>query len=126
MDKHEAGEQEIADALAGMRQDYILVDELERMLATNNPPVVIDLRETVSCEEDHVISAAINISMENLVSENLEKAIPDKSTPVVLVCAHSFGMTRMIPLTTYAYPTLKLYGYRCVKVLTNPVEISIP
>lgn len=119
MKDKEATEKELYEASQGMERDYITLKRLGEMQASANPLVIIDLRDRPPRKPEHAVPGAVHISMENLVTENVEKAVPDKSTPVVLVCNQSFEMTRMVALTTYAYPTLKLMGYTCVKILRN-------
>ena len=118
MKEEEASPEEYRKAQEGMEDDYVTLATLNEMLSSDNPPVVIDLRETLE-PSDQKIEGSINITMQNLVIENVEKAIAKKSTPIVLVCTQSFEMTRMVALTTYAYPTLKLMGYSSVKILSN-------
>jgi len=122
MIKKEAGIKEFSQAGEGLHKDYINLKELEELKLSSTPPVVIDLR--TANKSDRRIKDSINISMQDLVVENVEELIPVKSTPIVLVCAQSFQMTRMMALTTYAYPTLKLMGYTYVKVLQDWKEFG--
>jgi len=117
MIKKEAGIKEFSQAGEGLHKDYITLKELEELKLSNTPPVVIDLRR--ASKSDQRVRDSINISMQDLVVENVEELVPKKSTPIVLVCAQSFQITRMVALTTYAYPTLKLMGYTSVKVLQD-------
>jgi len=114
----EASPKEFRDAGRDIEKNYIKTAELDEMMASDNPLVVIDLRESLN-ESDRRIEGSINITMQDLVAEIVEKAIPDKTMPIVLVCFQSFQMTRMVALTTFAYPALKLIGYECVKVLSD-------
>ena len=117
MSKKETGIKEFGEAGEGLHKDYINLKGLEELKLSDNPPVVIDLRR--KSKSDKRIKDSMNITMQDLVVENVEKLVPKKSTPIVLVCAQSFQMTRMMALTTYAYPTLKLMGYSYVKVLQD-------
>ena len=117
--KHkEAGIIDITNAGEGLEDDYITRNELEKVMLSDHPAIVIDLRKP-SLDTKNTIEAAINITLEDLLIENVKKYVADFSTPIVLVCAQSFEMTRMMPLTTLAYPTLKIMGYTHVKVLRD-------
>ena len=106
--------EDYAEAMQGMESASIDGAELERMRASESPPVVIDLRGSLANE---VYEGAISIPMERLVMDVLREEIPSVETTIVLVCNQSFELTRMFALSSYAYPTLKLMGYTDIKIL---------
>jgi rhodanese-related sulfurtransferase len=123
MKKIEASSEEYAEAMKGIEAAAIDEAELERLRASAKPPVVIDLRGR---SPDESYEGAISIPMIDLVEEVVRKAIPSFETTIVLVCNQSFELTRMVALSSYAYPTLKLMGYTDVKILrTWSLETSV-
>jgi len=110
--------EEFSKAGVGLADDIINAKEFDNVQAVEDSLLVIDLRAEASTQ-DKKYKKVINISMEEMVTEVMEKSIPNKSTPIVLICEQSFQMTRMVALTTYAYPTLKLMGYENIKVLED-------
>jgi len=118
MIENEVSPEEFYQAGKGMENDYVSCEKLDELIAKNDSLVVVDLR-TQERVQDQKYKKVIHISMEDMVTENLEELIPVKSTPIVLVCDQSFGMSRMVALTTYAYPTLKLMGYDNLKILQD-------
>lgn len=118
MAKKEVKEKKMTEALKDLSENEIKLDEFNDLLKQKEPPGVIDFRGDRE-DLDHKIESAYHMTMENLVEENLNKILPDKSKIIVLVCAQSFAPTRMIALTSYAYPTLKVMGYKNVKVLRD-------
>ncbi len=116
MSLKEVSPEEFYKASIGMQNDYINAKEFEALITVDQSLIVIDLRSP-NRVEDKIHENYIHISMEDMVSENLEKLIPVKSTSIVLICDQSYGMSRMVALTDYAYPTLKLMGYSDLKIL---------
>jgi len=110
--------EEFSKAGIGMEDDTINAKELDNLLAVEDSLVVIDLRSETTTQ-DRKYKKVINISMEEMVTEVMEKSIPNKLTPIVLICEQSFQITRMVALSTYAYPTLKLMGYENIKILED-------
>ncbi|VAW80674.1 hypothetical protein MNBD_GAMMA12-842 [hydrothermal vent metagenome] len=107
--------EEFNDACNGMDDSYIDQKEFDELIDEDNSLVVIDLRSDFTPDKKY--KNHFNITMEEMVSELLEKLIPVKTVLIVLVCTQSYSMTRMVPLTHYAYPTLKILGYDSILIL---------
>ena len=101
--------------MKGIESASITEAELD-LLAASEDLVMIDLRGLPEGEE---YRGAKTITMQDLVEEVVEQAVPSKDTTLVLICNQSFGMSRMVALSSYAYPTLKLMGYSDVRILRN-------
>jgi len=110
----EASHKEYIAAMEGMESARVNEDKLESMLASDSPPVIIDLRALPGGE---CYAGAVSIPMERLVLEVVREHVSSTDTTVVLVCNQSFEMSRMVALSSYAYPTLRLMGYTSVHIL---------
>jgi hypothetical protein len=83
--------------------------------------VVLDARSKAMYDLLHV-KGAINLSFPDLAIDSLEKAIPDKSTRVLIYCNNNFVNSpvafapkgRAVSLNLSTYTTLYTYGYRNV------------
>ena len=80
--------------------------------------VLIDLRAKESYDAAH-IRGAINLAIESLTTENLQKIVPNSDSRIVVYCANNFMPTRMIALTTLGYPAIEQLGYRNVHRLED-------
>ncbi len=72
--------------------------------------VVLDVRSPQRYAAHHM-KGAINIPLTELTEKTLAEAIPDKKTPVAVMCDFSLMPTRMVAMTIQAYPVLKAAGY---------------
>ncbi len=111
----EVSAEEFNKACDGMDDDYVDQEQFDCLIAEEDSLVVIDLRADFTRDEKYKYH--FNITMEEMVPEVLDKLIPVKTVPIVLICTHSYSMTRMMPLTHYAYPTLKILGYDSLFIL---------
>ncbi len=118
MNNSEASPEDLHRASADMAENEIDESQLQALLSGESPAIVIDLRGA-PVDDERTIDGAVIIPLEDLVAEKLEQQIPDKSSTIILICSQSFQPTRMVALTTYAYPTLKLLGYTDVKILRD-------
>ena len=85
---------------------------------TKKSVVLIDLRAKESYDAAH-IRGAINVPIESLTTENLQKIVPNRGSRIVVYCANNFMPTRMIALTTLGYPAIEQLGYRKVHRLED-------
>lgn len=69
------------------------------------PVVLLDVRSRESFAQRH-LKGSINIQLTDLTEAALLKNIPDRTTPVVLICDYSFEPVRMIAMTLQAHPVL--------------------
>ncbi len=119
MTKREATRAEYVEAMEGMESSFI--DEAALEALRKNAPiglpsrvVVVDLR---GLSPELSYAGAVGVPMQDLVAPVMKKIAPEKDTTLVLICNQSFELTRMVALSSYAYPTLKLMGYADVKIL---------
>jgi molybdopterin/thiamine biosynthesis adenylyltransferase/rhodanese-related sulfurtransferase len=75
------------ELLAQVRREIEEVDVLEarRLVESDSPPVLVDVRERDEWDEGH-LPGAIHIPRGSLESR-IERAAPDRETPIVLYCA---------------------------------------
>lgn len=79
--------------------------------------VLVDVRSKEEFEHSH-IKGAVSIPATDLTEETLSKLIPDKNMPIVIYCENNFNaFSRMVPLTTLAFPVFRRLGYQKVQIL---------
>ena len=72
--------------------------------------IILDVRSPQSHAMNH-IKGSINIPLTDLTERTVTAVIPDKKTPVAVMCDFSLFPTRMLAMTIQAYPVLKAAGY---------------
>lgn len=72
--------------------------------------VILDVRSKEAYAARH-IRGAVNIPLTDLTEKTIAAAVPDKKTPVAVMCDFSLFPTRMLAMTIQAYPVLKAVGY---------------
>ena len=101
--------QDVQRSLEGAeRAELSLAGLLE--MQKEGPLVILDVRSKESHAARH-IAGSVNIPLTDLTEKTAVLAIPDKKTPVALLCDYSLFPTRMLSMTIQAYPVLKASGY---------------
>lgn len=72
--------------------------------------VILDVRSKER-HASHHIKGSINIPLTELTEKTAVAALPDKKTPVAVMCDFSLAPTRMLAMTIQAYPVLHASGY---------------
>jgi hypothetical protein len=103
------GDAQFEEAMKGATESVIGREKFVSLQEEGNV-AILDVRDRVSFEKEH-IKGSINIPLDRITEKTLPQALPDKGTRVILVCENSFYPTRMIALTTQAYPVMKVNGY---------------
>ncbi|MET3131878.1 rhodanese-related sulfurtransferase [Oxalobacteraceae bacterium GrIS 1.11] len=86
--------------------------------------ILLDVRSPREFQRSHVVGA-ISLPTTELTDEALRKIMPSKQSRIVIYCANNFRPSRMVSLTTMAYPAIKRLGYNNVAILeTNYKDIS--
>jgi sulfur-carrier protein adenylyltransferase/sulfurtransferase len=84
--------------------------ETARLLASDEPPALVDVRERDEWDEGHIVGA-VHVTRGNLESR-IEQAVPDRDRPVVLYCASGNR-------SAFAAKTLEELGYTTVSSLAG-------
>ena len=90
--------------------DQVDASEATRLLASDEPPALVDVRERDEWDEGH-IAGAIHVTRGNIESR-IEQAVPDRDHPVVLYCASGNR-------SAFAAKTLGELGYSTVYSLAG-------
>jgi molybdopterin/thiamine biosynthesis adenylyltransferase/rhodanese-related sulfurtransferase len=90
--------------------DEVDASEATRLLASDEPPALVDVRERDEWDEGH-IAGAIHVTRGNIESR-IEQAVPDRDHPVVLYCASGNR-------SAFAAKTLGELGYSTVYSLAG-------
>jgi sulfur-carrier protein adenylyltransferase/sulfurtransferase len=100
------------DLLSQVKSEIDEVDStrVNALLAGDDPPVLIDVRDRDEWDEGH-IPGAIHVPRGNLESR-IEGAAPDKDRPVILYCASGSR-------SAFAAKTLEELGYENVASLSG-------
>lgn len=72
--------------------------------------VILDVRSKEAHAERH-IKGSINIPLTDLTEKTIIAAVPDKKTPIAVMCDFSLFPTRRLAMTIQAYPVLRAAGY---------------
>ena len=86
---------------------------------------LVDVRSPEEYACGH-ITGAVNVSLSEMTEETLAKIIPLKNTKIIIYCNNSLQTmpTRMISMTTQAYPTLYQLGYQNLYLLQDGYKSS--
>ena len=88
----------------------------------NGSIILLDVRSEKEFKQSH-IKGAINLPATELTGESLAKVIPSKNFKIVIYCENNVNpFSRMVPLTTLSYPTIKQLGYKNVFILQSTVS----
>jgi sulfur-carrier protein adenylyltransferase/sulfurtransferase len=100
------------DLLQQVKSEIEEVDasETTRLLASDQPPTLVDVRERDEWDEGH-IAGAVHVTRGNLESR-IEQAVPNRDQPVVLYCASGNR-------SAFAAKTLEELGYSTVYSLAG-------
>lgn len=93
-----------ADLLRRLRSEIreISLDELDRRIQAKEPVVIVDVREKLERDQGY-IPGSIHVPRSYL-EQQIEQKVPDKSAPIVLVCASGIR-------SVFAVKTLQELGY---------------
>ncbi len=115
-----------AVALKDTQQQHLLSAEaFLQALAQKDKKVLLDVRSPEEYACGH-ITGAVNVSLSEMTEETLAKIIPLKNTKIIIYCNNSLQTmpTRMISMTTQAYPTLYQLGYQNLYLLQDGYKSS--
>jgi hypothetical protein len=102
------------------RTDYAAhtVDMSRFSVLLHEPKAVIfDLRDAAAYAQGHITNAH-HLGMD-IAADKIAKFAPDKNAPILLYCANSLQLTRMISQTNVALPQFLALGYRQVYLLKD-------
>lgn len=104
--------QEVQQAFETAEKAQLDLEGLQALIDRNRV-AIIDLRAPERYAADH-IAGAVNIPLTALTEKTVAAAVPDKETPIVLMCDNSLMPTRMIAMTLQGWPVVKAAGYENV------------
>lgn len=86
------------------------IENLEKLIKSGNPPVVLDVRTAMEFNSGH-IEGAVHAPLSRLSAE-AKIASPDKQKVLVLVCEHG-------PRAQLSLAFLKFRGYKNLELLSG-------
>ena len=116
---------------ARQRETHRLSEDAFQRMSREPGTLVLDARSKEKYDELHV-RGAINLSFSDIAVDSLARAIPAKSTRVLIYCNNNFRNaegpfpTKLAPasLNLSTYITLYIYGYRNVYELGPLVDLK--
>lgn len=119
----------VASVAAAYRESHRLSEEDFLRLARIPGTIVLDARSREKYDELH-LAGAINLSFPDIAIETLRRAIPDRSTRILIYCNNNFvnatgPFPRKLPVASLnlsTYIALYSYGYRNVWELAPQVD----
>jgi rhodanese-like protein len=119
----------IASTAAAHRESHRLSEEDFLRLARSAGTIVLDARSREKYDELH-LAGAINLSFPDIAIETLRRAIPDRSTRILIYCNNNIvnatgPFPRKLPLASLnlsTYIALYSYGYRNVWELAPQID----
>jgi hypothetical protein len=130
------GHLSIAQEAAKHRSTRRLTEEQFLKMSREPGVLILDARSKEKYDLMHV-KGAVNLSFPDITVESLKKAIPDKTTTVLIYCNNNF-MNAEVPFPTKApvaslnistYISLYSYGYRNIYELgprLDPAKSKLP
>ena len=116
---------------ARQRESHRLSEEAFRRMSREPGTLILDARSREKYDELH-IRGAVNLSFPDITAASLARAIPDRTTRVLIYCNNNFRNaegpfpTKLAPasLNLSTFITLYIYGYRNVYELGPLLDLS--